>query len=87
VFVAVFNNRTFFDEEVAIDGNEFTDCLFNECNMHYAGGTAFFKGKCRFQKCQWSFSGAAHNTVLMLRYIHALPPVGLPELKQPEKDN
>jgi hypothetical protein len=75
--MSVFANKRFHRERIILDGNEFSGCMFNECDINYDGGTMLIGEGCTFQQCHWVFGGAAHNTIEVLHYIRVLSKSGL----------
>ena len=61
--------NTYTRVQVKLDGNEFTDCTFDECTLDFSGtGPVSFVG-CTFNSVNWVFSGPAQNT---LSFLHGL---------------
>lgn len=65
-----FENKSFNDEEVRLDSNEFTNCTFTNCNMVYGGtGTVVMSG-CTFNNLKWTFTDAAANTIQFMTAMY-----------------
>ncbi len=64
--------RVFRDETVALDGNEFVDCVFERCCLTFAGGNCSLTG-CRLEEGGVKFIGPAQNTV---KFLNALSKLG-----------
>ncbi|WLE58374.1 hypothetical protein GIY62_14690 [Burkholderia plantarii] len=65
--MSAFTDREFGPGEVVtLDGNEFTRCTFNGCQVVFAGG-AVSVNSCNFSDPQMVFVGAAEQTVRFLR--------------------
>jgi hypothetical protein len=63
----IFNHET-----VALDGQSFADCAFQDCRMVYAGGAVPIFEACRFDRCEWKFDDAAARTLAQLKLIWGL---------------
>src|SRR5262245_23133366 len=57
---------TFENESVDLDGNEFIDCTFLNCTLHYRGGALPMIIGCSFDRPTFDFRGAAENTKAFL---------------------
>lgn len=73
--MSVFRGNIFTQQTIVLDGNEFHDCTFHECDLIYRGGSLEFKSKA--VRCNWVFEGAAQRTITLLRYLGYLPPTGV----------
>lgn len=65
--------QTFTRDVVPLDGNEFCDCVFDECRVRYAGTGTVTLNNTSMQNCQFEFTGAASNTVKMLSVMCQSP--------------
>jgi hypothetical protein len=63
----IFNRET-----VALDGESFSDCTFQDCRMVYSGGKTPSFEACRFDDCEWKFDDAAARTLAQLKLIWSL---------------
>lgn len=55
------------DDFIELDGRRFVGCHFNGATLHYeASGPVELNG-CLFMDCNWSFDGAASETIAFLR--------------------
>jgi hypothetical protein len=61
--VAKHERRTFEDETIRLDDNEFRDCKFNRCEISFAGGAIPVLDGNSFTDCSWRFDGAASRTL------------------------
>ncbi len=65
--------NTFQGETILLDGREYEDCAFIECDLQYGGAGFVAFNKCRFDNCRWSFVDAASNTLhFMASLYHGL---------------
>ncbi|MDP1630897.1 MAG: hypothetical protein Q8L66_05695 [Caulobacter sp.] len=62
----IFNHET-----VALDGQAFSGCTFQDCRLVYSGGKPPSFTNCRFDGCEWKFDDAAANTLAHLKVIWA----------------
>jgi len=65
-----FEDRTFTDEHVPQDGNQFIRCRFIRCNMVYAGGEVPVLSHCELHSCEFDFIGEAANTLKHLSQMY-----------------
>lgn len=66
-----FNNMTFANTRVELDGNTFKGVTFNNCVLVFTGESSAELSLvgCSFNNCRWHFEGAAGNT---LNFINTL---------------
>ena len=64
------NGKTFANQRVELDGNEFVSCVFNDCEMVYAGGQPPVLDSCSFANPKFTFTGAASNTLSFIRAMY-----------------
>ncbi len=55
---------------VKLDNNEFLQCSFDECTLQYSGTGPVSLVGCTFNKVQWTFDGAAQETLQFLRALY-----------------
>ena len=73
-------NKVFERQTVAIDGNEYIDCIFRDCVVTYAGGRGFVIDGCDFENTRgkdhatFKFIGSAGNTIAVIRALAAMSP-------------
>jgi len=58
---------SFTQENVNLDGMNFTDCEFRKCRLIYSGGEAPVFDGCKFDHCEWRFEGPALRTLEHLK--------------------
>jgi len=75
--MAVFKELEKANESVALDGNEFIDCKFKNCELVYSGGELPKLQRCDFAHCSWKLDKAAKQTILFLRSIYHSGPGGM----------
>jgi hypothetical protein len=64
-----YDQKLFTDEDIRIDENVYTSCIFRNCRIIFTGkGPAQFSN-CKFDQCQWVFDDAAEQTI---QYLAAL---------------
>lgn len=62
--------ETFQREDVSLDGSTFVDCTFLDCRLRYAGEQPMDLVGGTFERCDWTFEGAALNTLLFLQTLY-----------------
>lgn len=67
--MATFQGRTFTDQRIALDGNEYESCTFKNVTLVYAGGALPAIRNCAFEQFNLAFEGAAENTLAFLRAL------------------
>ena len=65
-------NKTIKNVFIALDGKTFVKCHFENCEMNYSGLMQVSLKDCTFDKCKWTFSGAAKNTIGFMTGMYAL---------------
>lgn len=65
-----FENETFRDRTVEIDGNQYTNCTFIKCRIVFTGFEEGVFDACNFIRCDWGFSGPAASTLNYLAAIY-----------------
>lgn len=67
-----FENQTFSDQEVLLDGNQFVGVTFEDCRLVFAGIMPITLDSCSFRRCSWGFAGPAQNAVQFMTSMYAL---------------
>ena len=75
---------TYVDSRVDIDGKEFLESRFENCEFVYSGGALPTLGDCVFVNCRWSFVGPAGRTIQLMSKMYA---GGMRELIEHTFDN
>ena len=68
--MAVFKQRTFNNETVLLDGNEFDHCEMRQCTLVYRANEVVRLEHCHLVGCRWQFEDAALRTVAMLKGLY-----------------
>lgn len=63
--------KSFRGGSITVDGRQFVNCQFADCQMVYEGGLPPALVGCSFTNCQWAFSSAAINTLGFLSGLYA----------------
>ena len=63
--------QTFTNQRVELDGHEFVSCVFNSCELVYAGGQPPVLDGCSFDRPRFMFTLAARNTLAFMRGMYA----------------
>jgi hypothetical protein len=66
-----YEKRSFKDETLALDGNEYIDCTFENCTMVYSGGS-FTLEPFAFDGVHWRFAGPAGRGVEISQKLQAI---------------
>jgi hypothetical protein len=77
--MAEFQDETFTDQRVELDGNAYTNCTFVNCQMVFAATAPVTLQGVSFQNCTWTFDGAAGLTI---SFMTALYRGGMAELME-----
>jgi hypothetical protein len=62
--------KTFKNETVELDGNEFIDCKFQGCQLVYSGGPLPRFDGCAFDASPFNFQKGAGNALHFLRDLY-----------------
>jgi hypothetical protein len=62
--------KTFRDQRVELDGNEFASCTFINCTLVFSASAPVTLVGSNFDDCSWTFEGAAANTVGFMRLLY-----------------
>ncbi len=62
--------QTFQDTTEILDGNQYIECTFNNCQIIYRGGAIPSIQGCQFNDCRWNFEEAAERTLQFMRAIY-----------------
>jgi hypothetical protein len=66
----IHEKKTFSNETVTIDNNEYVLCQFEHCNLVYAATGSVGFQSCTFNDVKWEFSGAAQNTLSFMTALY-----------------
>ena len=76
------SDRTFRNTSLFIDGLRFVRCHFEDCQLIYEGRDEVDFRECTFERCSWTFDGAAERTIGFLSTLQLQTGVGGPDLVQ-----
>jgi hypothetical protein len=65
-----WNQKTFENETVRLDGNRYTECVFKNCTLEFAGGPVPEINSCESQDCKWAFTEAAERTLQFMALLY-----------------
>ncbi len=82
--MARHQGATFSNETVVLDGNEYLDCTFTNCDIVYRGTAAVSLDGVTTDNCRWTFEGSAGMTV---KFLTALYQGGFSEMVDMTIDN
>jgi hypothetical protein len=72
--MAEFKGKTFENENVILDGNEYVGCTFSNCELVYGASGDVRIVKSKTLDCHWTFIGAAAKTMRFLGGMYQLGP-------------
>ncbi len=72
--MATFQNETFANKNIVVDGNVYTACTFSNCALIYKGGDLPTFDRCKFSSTGLQLDDAAQDT---LDYLSTLSAAGL----------
>lgn len=64
------NQKTFRDQTVVLDGNEFDHCVFENCTLEYQGVKPVVLNGSSMTNCKWAFKGPAANAVQFMSAMY-----------------
>ena len=64
------SGKTLSNATEVIDGNQYTDCRFENCKLVYRGGDLPKISGSHFENCNWQFEDAAERTLVFLRHLY-----------------
>ncbi|HDX4047749.1 TPA: hypothetical protein ROG05_000086 [Enterobacter soli] len=62
--------KTYTNQRVVLDGKAYEECSFVSCSIVYTGNGSISLINNTFTDCNWSFEGAAANTLQFLSVIY-----------------
>jgi hypothetical protein len=75
--MAQHEGETFANATVVLDGNDYRNCTFNNCQIVFNGTDSVSLFGINFNDCTWTFDGPAGRTI---DFMTALYKAGLTEL-------
>ncbi len=82
--MARHQGATFTNETVVLDGNEYLNCTFTNCDIVYRGTATVSLDGVTTDNCRWTFEGPAGMTV---KFLTALYQGGFSEMVDMTIDN
>src|SRR5215212_11583382 len=76
-FMAQQQDATFTDETVVLDGNDYLNCTFNNCEIVFNGTAPVTLNGINFNDCRWTFDGPAGLTI---NFLTSLSHAGLTDM-------
>lgn len=68
--MAEYVEQTFSRTTEVLDGNDFKNCVFENCTLIYQGGMLPSLINCKLQDCRWEFRDGADRTIAFLRALY-----------------
>ena len=75
--MAQHQGETFTNETVVLDGNDYLNCTFTNCEIVFRGTASVSLHGINFNDCRWTFDGPAGLTI---NFMTALYQAGVTEL-------
>ena len=72
-----YQGATFSNETVVLDGNDYRNCTFDNCEIVFNGTDSVSLFGINFNDCRWTFDGPAGRTI---DFMTALYQSGMTEL-------
>ena len=66
----IFKDKTFKNEKIDIDFNQFSNCQFDGCTLVFHGYGVIGMDGCSFKDVNWTFDGAAAKTLQFLQGLY-----------------
>jgi hypothetical protein len=82
--MAQHQGATFTNERVVLDGNDYDNCTFTNCEVVFSGTASVALNGVTFNDCRWTFDGPAGMTIT---FMTALYKAGLTDLVEQTFDN
>jgi hypothetical protein len=82
--MALYQDRTFTNETVVLDGNDYRNCTFTDCVIVFRATAVVSMNGVTTNNCRWTFEGAAELTV---KFMTALYQGGFSEMIDMTIDN
>lgn len=67
------HGRRFEGKTIRLDGNDYTECEFVDCVLEVGSAKPFTMHRCRTTDCEWTFVGAAADTISLLAEMYESP--------------
>jgi len=64
------SNFTYANQIVNLDGNRYTDCVFDACHIIFSAAAPVSLIRCKMDGCTWGLSGAAALTIDFVKALH-----------------
>ena len=75
--MALHEGATFANETVVLDGNDYRDCTFTNCELIFHGSAGVSLHGITLNDCRWTFDGPAGLTI---NFMTALYQAGVTDL-------
>jgi hypothetical protein len=70
--MALFENQTFTDEVIHLDGNEYNSCRFQGCQIVFSAVAPVRMNSATFHGCSWDLQGAARLTLEFISGVYRI---------------
>lgn len=76
----IAEKQIFRRKRIQLDGSSFTECFFEECQLHYSGVFGVEMHGCKFSDgCSWHLDGAAAEAVKFMSVLYRSGAVAMVE--------
>jgi hypothetical protein len=82
--MAQHQGETFANETVLLDGNEYLDCTFDNCELVFGATAGVSLNGINFNSCRWTFTGPAGTTI---NFMTALYQAGVTDMLEQTFEN
>ena len=82
--MAQHQGETFTNETVFLDGNEYLNCTFTNCELIFSGTAGVTLQGINFNSCRWTFHGPAGTTI---NFMTALYQAGVTDMLEQTFEN
>jgi hypothetical protein len=80
--ITIHTNEKLKNAAYRLEEHVFNDCTLTNCHLFFDGGP-YQWANCKFENCQWSFRGAARETIQLLSTLGLLKPGQMPPTTMP----
>lgn len=65
-----YENQTFEDEVIQLDGNQYVGCTFRRCRLQFGGLADTTLSNNAFHECSWLFTDAAERALNFMANLY-----------------
>jgi len=64
--------QVYHNKRIQLDGSNFSECVFENCHLHFAGVLGMEMHECRYNNCTWHLDGAAAAAVKFMASVYRI---------------